>query len=88
MAPKRIYIDVLRDAGTYSESGQRAKYRANDKLAARRTIKGIHKKTSDPVGDSPHFVSVTAEESAAQAWHTACVSALDALEEFFGGADR
>jgi len=33
--------------------------------------KGIHKKTSDPVGDSPQFFSVTAEESAAQAWHTA-----------------
>jgi hypothetical protein len=34
--------------------------------------KGIHKKTSDLVGDSPQFFSVTAEESAAQAWHTAC----------------
>jgi len=33
--------------------------------------KGIHKKTSDLVGDSPQFFSVTAEESAAQAWHTA-----------------
>jgi len=33
--------------------------------------KGIHKKTSDLVGDSPQFVLVTAEELTAPAWHTA-----------------
>jgi hypothetical protein len=46
--------------------------------------KGIHKKTSDLVGDSPQFVLVTAEELAAHPWHTACAFA----GESFGGFDR
>jgi hypothetical protein len=44
LAPKRIYIDVLRGAGTYSESGQRAKYRANGGLAARHSLEDFTKR--------------------------------------------
>jgi hypothetical protein len=43
-------MDVLRGAGTYSESEQRAKYRANGKLAARRSLEDFTKKMSDLVG--------------------------------------
>jgi len=74
-APKCIYIDVLRDAGTYSESEQRAKYRANGKLAARRSLEDFTIKMSDLVGDSPLFLLVTAEELTAPAWQTACAFA-------------
>jgi hypothetical protein len=67
-----MYLEAL---GPYSESGQRAKYRANDGLAARRTLEEITIKTSDLVGDSPQFVLVTAEKWTAPAWHTACAFA-------------
>jgi hypothetical protein len=78
----------------YLEARKRTLRAGNGRSTGRTTAggaayhKGIHKKTSDLVGDSPQFFSVTAEESAAQAWRTACAFALDALEKFFGGADR
>jgi hypothetical protein len=70
--------------GTYSESGQRAKYRANGGLAARRSLEEITIKKSDLVGDSPQFVLVNAEELTAPAWHTAWAFG----RKIFSGHDR
>ena len=44
MAAKCIYINVLSARERYSESGKRAKYRANGRLSARRIIKEFTKK--------------------------------------------
>jgi hypothetical protein len=75
LAPNCIYIDVLRGVETYSESALTGEVQGERRAGGAAFHKGIHKKTSDLVGDSPQFVSVTAEEFTAQAWHTACAFA-------------
>src|SRR5580704_16208594 len=77
-------MDVLRGVGTYPLERATGEVQGERPAGSAAHHRRIHKKTSDLVGDSPQFFSVTAEELAAQAWHTARTLA----EKNFGGHER